>query len=42
MRVLDLIVPVFFAVQFVIVLVAVAGAILFAGPQVTHFTRNLR
>lgn len=42
MRGLGLIVPVFFAIQFVVVLVAVVAAMLFADPQVSHLGRNLR
>ena len=42
MRALDLIVPMFFAIQFVVVLVAVVSAMLFADPQVSLRARNLR
>jgi hypothetical protein len=42
MRALGLIVPMFFAVQFVLVLVAVVGAMLFVDPQVSLRARNLR
>ncbi len=42
MRALDLIVPMFFAIQFVVVLVALVSAMLFADPEVSHFTRNSR
>jgi hypothetical protein len=42
MRALDLIVPVFFAIQFVVVLVAVVAAMLFADPQVSPRARILR
>jgi hypothetical protein len=42
MRALDLIVPVFFAIQFVVVLVAVVSAMLLADPEVSLPARNLR
>ena len=42
MRGLDLIVPIFLAIQFVLVLVALASAILFADPQVSFHARKLR
>jgi hypothetical protein len=42
MRALGLIVPIFLAIQFVVVLVALTSAILFAGPQVPLRGRNLR
>ncbi|MFZ0962391.1 MAG: hypothetical protein WAO35_15950 [Terriglobia bacterium] len=42
MRALELIVQILFAIQFVVVLVAVASAMLFAEPQVSHLGRNLR
>jgi hypothetical protein len=42
MRALNLIVPMFFAIQFVLVLVAVVSAMLFADPQASLFNRNLR
>ena len=42
MRALGLIVPVFFAVQFVVVLAAVVSAMLFADSHVSLFSRNSR
>jgi len=42
MRALGLIVPIFFAIQFVVALVAVVSAMLFADPQVSSFSRNSR
>jgi hypothetical protein len=42
MRALNLIVPVFFAIQFVLVLVALVSAMLFGGPQFSARVRNLR
>jgi len=42
MRALGLIVPVFFAIQFVLVLIAVVSAMLFADPQGSFLSRNLR
>jgi hypothetical protein len=42
MRAMGLIVPMFFAIQFVLVLVAVVSAMLFADPQVSRVNRNLR
>jgi hypothetical protein len=42
MRAMDLIVPVFLGVQFVVVLVALASAILFADPHGSLHGRNLR
>jgi len=42
MRALGLIVPMFFAVQFVLVLVAVVCAMLLVDPQVSLRARNLR
>jgi hypothetical protein len=42
MHALNLIVPVFFAIQFVVILVAVVSAMLFADPRVSLRARNLR
>jgi len=42
MGALGLIVPVFLAIQFVLVLVAVVAAMLSADPQNSLFNRNLR
>jgi len=42
MRGLGLIVPVFFAIQFVVVLAAVVSAMLFADPHASLFSRHSR
>ena len=42
MRALALIVPVFLALQFVLVLIAVVSAMLFADPRGSLLSRNLR
>jgi hypothetical protein len=42
MRAMELIVPMFFAIQFVVILVAVVSAMLSADPRVSLRARNLR
>jgi hypothetical protein len=42
MRGLGLLVPVFFAVQFVVILAAIVLAMIFADPQGARFVRNSR
>ena len=42
MHSMELIVPMLFAIQFVVILVAVVSAMLFADPHVSLRARNLR